>query len=101
MNSYADVDGVPAGADSWLLTEVLRDQWGFTGTVVSDYWAVPFLATMHRIAADTTEAGTSRAGSRHRRRIARHDRLTARDWSMPSPAATSRKRSSTAPRGGC
>ena len=57
MNSYADVDGVPAGADSWLLTEVLRDQWGFTGTVVSDYWAVPFLATMHRIAADMTEAG--------------------------------------------
>jgi beta-xylosidase len=57
MNSYADVDGVPAGADPWLLTEVLRDQWEFTGTVVSDYWAVPFLATMHRIAADTAEAG--------------------------------------------
>jgi beta-glucosidase len=57
MNSYADVDGVPAGADRWLLTEVLRDRWGFSGTVVSDYWAVPFLATMHRIAADTTEAG--------------------------------------------
>ena len=57
MNSYADVDGVPAGADSWLLTEVLREQWGFTGTVVSDYWAVPFLATMHRIAVDTDDAG--------------------------------------------
>ncbi|MFC5829852.1 glycoside hydrolase family 3 N-terminal domain-containing protein [Nonomuraea insulae] len=57
MNSYADVDGVPAGADSWLLTEVLREEWGFTGTVVSDYWAVPFLATMHRIAADPAEAG--------------------------------------------
>ncbi|MCK2220235.1 glycoside hydrolase family 3 C-terminal domain-containing protein [Actinomadura sp. ATCC 31491] len=57
MNSYSDVDGVPAGADPWLLTEVLRDDWGFTGTVVSDYWAVPFLATMHRVAADTDEAG--------------------------------------------
>jgi beta-glucosidase-like glycosyl hydrolase len=57
MNSYSDVDGVPAGADPWLLTEVLRDQWGFTGTVVSDYWAVPFLASMHRVAADTDEAG--------------------------------------------
>src|SRR4051794_33629309 len=44
MNSYSDIDGVPAGADPWLLTEVLRDTWGFTGTVVSDYWAVPFLA---------------------------------------------------------
>ena len=57
MNSYSDVDGVPAGADPWLLTEVLRDDWGFTGTVVSDYWAVPFLATMHRLAPDAEEAG--------------------------------------------
>jgi len=57
MNSYSDVDGVPAAADHWLLTELLRDQWGFEGTVVSDYWAVPFLATMHRVAADTEEAG--------------------------------------------
>ena len=57
MNSYSDVDGVPAGADPWLLTEVLRDDWGFTGTVVSDYWAVPFLATMHKVAAGYEEAG--------------------------------------------
>jgi beta-glucosidase len=57
MNSYSDVDGVPAAADPWLMTELLRDQWGFTGTVVSDYWAVPFLATMHRVAADFEEAG--------------------------------------------
>ncbi|MGI5282328.1 glycoside hydrolase family 3 N-terminal domain-containing protein [Nonomuraea polychroma] len=57
MNSYSDVDGVPAGADPWLLTEVLREEWGFTGTVVSDYWAVPFLANMHKIAADPEEAG--------------------------------------------
>ena len=52
MNSYSDVDGVPAGADPWLLTEVLREEWGFEGTVVSDYWAVPFLASMHRVAED-------------------------------------------------
>jgi beta-glucosidase-like glycosyl hydrolase len=57
MNSYSDVDGVPAGADHWLLTDLLREEWGFGGTVVSDYWAVPFLATMHRIAADTDDAG--------------------------------------------
>src|SRR3954454_2769080 len=57
MNSYSDVDGVPAGADSWLLTDVLRDDWGFTGTVVSDYWAVPFLTIMHNVAADMVEAG--------------------------------------------
>jgi beta-glucosidase len=57
MNSYSDVDGVPAVADSWLLTDLLREEWGFTGTVVSDYWAVPFLATMHQVAADTDDAG--------------------------------------------
>jgi beta-glucosidase-like glycosyl hydrolase len=57
MNSYSDVDGVPAGADHWLLTDLLREAWGFAGSVVSDYWAVPFLASMHRIAADFDEAG--------------------------------------------
>ena len=57
MNSYADVDGVPAAVDRWLLTTVLRDVWGFTGTVVSDYWSVPFLATTHRVAPDAAEAG--------------------------------------------
>lgn len=57
MNSYSDVDGVPAGADPWLLTELLRDTWGFEGTVVSDYWAVPFLTSMHGVAADMDGAG--------------------------------------------
>jgi beta-glucosidase len=57
MNSYSDVDGVPAGADHWLLTDLLREEWGFAGGVVSDYWAVPFLASMHRIATDTDDAG--------------------------------------------
>lgn len=57
MNSYADVDGTPAAIDPWLLTEVLRGEWGFAGTVVSDYWSVPFVATMHRVAADADEAG--------------------------------------------
>jgi beta-xylosidase len=57
MNSYSDVDGVPAAADHWLLTDLLREEWGFAGSVVSDYWAVPFLATMHRVAADMDEAG--------------------------------------------
>ncbi|MEU8386107.1 glycoside hydrolase family 3 protein, partial [Streptosporangium sp. NPDC048865] len=57
MNSYCDLDGVPAAADTWLLTDLLRGEWGFTGTVVSDYWAIPFLATTHQVAADTGEAG--------------------------------------------
>ncbi|WP_214102873.1 glycoside hydrolase family 3 protein [Acrocarpospora catenulata] len=57
MNSYSDVDGLPAAVDHWLMTELLREEWGFTGTVVSDYWAIPFLETMHQVAADSGDAG--------------------------------------------
>ncbi|MGH1525192.1 beta-glucosidase [Leifsonia sp. L25] len=56
MNSYAEIDGVPVGANPDLLTGVLRDEWGFDGTVVADYFSVAFLHTMHRIAADRGEA---------------------------------------------
>ncbi len=57
MNSYSDIDGLPAVADPWLFTELLRDRWGFTGTVVSDYWAIPFLASTHHVATDMVDAG--------------------------------------------
>ncbi|MCI2178402.1 MAG: glycoside hydrolase family 3 C-terminal domain-containing protein [Ancrocorticia sp.] len=57
MNSYADIDGEPPAASRRLLTEILRERWGFTGTVVSDYWAIPFLHSMHRVAPDLTHAG--------------------------------------------
>lgn len=57
MNSYSDLDGVPAAASRHLLTHVLRERWGFEGTVVSDYWAVSFLHAMHRVVDDLTEAG--------------------------------------------
>jgi len=56
MNSYSDVDGMPVAANHWLLTETLRDAWGFTGTVVSDYGAVTFVHSMHRLAADHAHA---------------------------------------------
>ncbi|MBH0022958.1 beta-glucosidase [Salinibacterium sp. SWN248] len=57
MNSYSDIDGVPIAADRALLTELLRDEWGFTGTVISDYWAIAFLASAHGVAADAASAG--------------------------------------------
>ncbi|MDX3458315.1 glycoside hydrolase family 3 N-terminal domain-containing protein [Streptomyces sp. ME02-8801-2C] len=56
MNAYNDIDGVPCGADEVLLTQLLRDTWGFEGTVVSDYWAIAFLASLHHVAADIPEA---------------------------------------------
>ncbi|WP_395639114.1 beta-glucosidase [Pseudolysinimonas sp.] len=52
MNAYTDLDGVPAAADTSLLTGVLRERWGFTGTVVADYFAIAFLESMHGVADD-------------------------------------------------
>ncbi|OII16021.1 glycosyl hydrolase [Curtobacterium sp. MCBA15_009] len=52
MNSYAEIDGVPVAANGALLTDLLRDRLGFTGTVVADYFSVAFLEVMHGIAAD-------------------------------------------------
>ncbi|WP_217559436.1 glycoside hydrolase family 3 N-terminal domain-containing protein [Streptomyces sp. GbtcB6] len=57
MNSYAEIDGEAPAASRRLLTGVLRDQWGFQGTVVSDYWSLPFLVNAHRVAADLSAAG--------------------------------------------
>lgn len=57
MNSYADLDGEPPAASYRMLTGILRERWGFAGTVVSDYWAVTFLESMHRVAASLDEAG--------------------------------------------
>jgi len=52
MNSYTDIDGVPTAADASLLTELLRDIWGFEGTVVADYFSVGFLAALHGVVAE-------------------------------------------------
>ncbi|UTT63631.1 beta-xylosidase/alpha-l-arabinosidase [Microcella humidisoli] len=56
MNSYSDLDGVPSAADRWLLTELLREQWGFSGTVVADYFAIAFLRLLHGTADTWAEA---------------------------------------------
>ncbi|MGQ7869333.1 beta-glucosidase BglX [Sunxiuqinia sp. sy24] len=40
MSSFNDVDGIPATGNKWLLTDLLRSQWGFDGFVVSDYTSV-------------------------------------------------------------
>lgn len=40
MTSFNVVDGIPASGNHWLLTKLLRDEWGFKGFVVSDYTAV-------------------------------------------------------------
>ncbi|SDK31928.1 beta-glucosidase [Catalinimonas alkaloidigena] len=40
MSSFNEIDGVPATANQWLLTDLLRDQWGFDGLVVTDYTGI-------------------------------------------------------------
>jgi beta-glucosidase len=52
MPSYNEIDGVPSHANKWLLQKVLREEWGFNGHVVSDYYAIPQLMDLHRIASD-------------------------------------------------
>ena len=40
MTSFNEIEGIPASANKWLMTDVLRDQWGFNGFVVTDYTAI-------------------------------------------------------------
>ncbi|MGW8767209.1 beta-xylosidase/alpha-l-arabinosidase [Streptomyces sp. NPDC055815] len=62
MHAYTDTDGIPSAADDGLLTGLLRDTWGFTGTVVADYFGVAFLKTLHGVAGTFGEAaGTALA----------------------------------------
>ncbi|MGL5912368.1 MAG: beta-glucosidase family protein, partial [Phycicoccus sp.] len=56
MHSYSEIDGMPAAADRALLTDLLRDRWGFAGTVVSDYYGVAFLQKLHRVAGSPAQA---------------------------------------------
>ncbi|HLS93211.1 MAG TPA: glycoside hydrolase family 3 N-terminal domain-containing protein [Microbacterium sp.] len=56
MNSYAEIDGVPVASDPRLLTDLLRGELGFDGTVVADYFSVAFLERTHAIAAGRGEA---------------------------------------------
>jgi beta-glucosidase len=56
MSAYMDLNGVPASGNRWLLTEMLRDELGFDGFVVSDANAVRSLETQH-FARDLTDAG--------------------------------------------
>jgi beta-glucosidase len=56
MNSYSSVDGLPCAGAPALLTELLRDELGFDGMVVADYFAVDLLRTHHHVAADKAGA---------------------------------------------
>lgn len=56
MNAYHEIDGVPCGISKELLTDILRGEWGFSGTVVSDYFTVNTIMDYHRAATSKSEA---------------------------------------------
>jgi beta-glucosidase len=56
MPAYHEIDGVPVHANRWMLDDVLRREWGFQGTVVSDYYAISQLMQLHHVAANDADA---------------------------------------------
>ena len=56
MHAYTDIDGIPTASDPALLSGLLREAWGFTGTVVADYFGISFLELLHQVAAGPAQA---------------------------------------------
>jgi beta-glucosidase-like glycosyl hydrolase len=72
--SYNEIDGIPSHANRWLLTDVLRGEWGFKGAVVSDYFAIRELVTRHKMLQGQSRTPPPRArctASMSRRPMAR------------------------------
>lgn len=57
MTSYNSIDGIPASSNKYLLTDVLRNQWGFKGCVFSDLFSIDGISSTHKVAKDVKEAG--------------------------------------------
>lgn len=58
MLGYQAIDGVPVTANGWLLDEVLKGEWGFTGTLVTDWDNVGRMVWEQKVCADDVEAAT-------------------------------------------
>lgn len=56
MPSYNEIDGVPSHANHWLLHDILRNEIGFKGAVVSDYEGIEQLVTLHHVEPDLESA---------------------------------------------
>ncbi len=61
MASYNEIDGIPSHANKWLLDDVLRREWGYKGSVVSDYFAIKELNTRHKLYGTDMAAAGRRA----------------------------------------
>ena len=56
MAAYNSLDGLPCSSNRWLLTDILKGEWGFKGFVVSDYGSVIQIHTLHKVARTKAEA---------------------------------------------
>lgn len=56
MPSYNEIGGLPSHANGWLLRDVLKEEWGFEGAVVSDYFAIREMVTRHQMLEDAKQA---------------------------------------------
>ncbi len=56
MAAYSEIDGIPCVDNKWLLTDVLRKEWGFKGFVLSDLGAIKMSLVDHHVAKDTADA---------------------------------------------
>jgi beta-glucosidase len=56
MASYNEINGIPAHVNPWLLKQVLRDEWGFDGMLISDGDGINHLHVVHRVAESPAEA---------------------------------------------
>ncbi len=56
MACYNEIDGIPAHANRWLLTNLLRGEWGFEGFVIGDFKGVDELVSVHHVAEDKADA---------------------------------------------
>lgn len=56
MPAYHEIDGIPVHSSEWMLTDLLRNEWGFRGVIVSDYYAMTQLESIHKVAADKAAA---------------------------------------------
>jgi beta-glucosidase len=59
MTAYNSINGQPASASPWLLQDILRTQWGFSGYVVSDCWAIRDLHEQHRATPGPVESAAA------------------------------------------
>src|SRR5512147_2446068 len=58
MTGYQSIDGIPSTANRWLLTDVLKDEWGFRGVVVTDWDNVGSLVRNQKVCATYADAAT-------------------------------------------